>query len=84
MAVRRTLAGAAQWRDYEWTILYERASPILNAALDEAPTATVGDGRSGPPLRIGETDEPAVIIDSFQPVTNEDQEPRLPPEAAGS
>jgi len=78
VAVRRALTGAAQWRDYDWSILRSRAiSPMHNAALDEALTAQVGRGERGPTLRIWEWDRPAVIIGSFQSVRNEVDEAEL-------
>ncbi|NLB46946.1 MAG: lipoate--protein ligase family protein [Microbacteriaceae bacterium] len=78
VAVRRALTGAAQWHDYEWSILREPAlSPMMNAALDEVLTAEVGAGRRGPTLRIWEWNEPAVIIGSFQSVMNEVDEDAL-------
>ena len=61
-----------------WSILHEPAvSPMMNAALDEALTNAVGEGRRGPTLRIWEWDEPAVIIGSFQSVVNEVDEDQL-------
>ncbi len=78
VAVRRALTGAAQWRDYDWSILHEPAvSPMMNAALDEVLVNEVGSGRRGPTLRIWEWDEPAVIIGSFQSVINEVDEAQL-------
>lgn len=78
VAVRRALTGAAQWRDYEWSILHEPAvSPMMNAALDEVLVNEVGSGRRGPTLRIWEWDEAAVIIGSFQSVMNEVDEEQL-------
>ena len=78
VAVRRALTGAAQWRDYDWSLLHEPAvSPMLNAALDEVLVNAVGSGRRGPTLRIWEWDESAVIIGSFQSVINEVDEDQL-------
>jgi lipoate-protein ligase A len=78
VAVRRALTGAAQWRDYDWSIVRSRAiSPMQNAALDEALTAQVGRGERGPTLRIWDWDRPAVIIGSFQSVRNEVDEQQL-------
>ncbi len=78
VAVRRALTGAAQWRDYNWTILHEPpVSPMMNAALDEVLVNEVGSGRRGPTLRIWEWDEAAVIIGSFQSVMNEVDEDQL-------
>lgn len=72
VAIRRGVTGAAHWRDYDWQIVHERAvPPMLNAALDEVLTASVGEGLRGPTLRIWEWNEPAVIIGSFQSVKNE-------------
>ncbi|WP_449277138.1 lipoate--protein ligase family protein [Leucobacter sp. GX24907] len=72
VAIRRAMTGAAQWRDYDWEILHERAvAPVLNAALDEVLTTAVGTGRRGPTLRIWEWNSPAVFIGSFQSVQNE-------------
>ena len=78
VAVRRALTGAAQWRDYDWSILHEPAmSPMMNAALDEVLVNEVGSGRRGPTMRIWEGNEPAVIIGSFQSVINEVDEDQL-------
>ena len=78
VAVRRALTGAAQWRDYDWSILHEPAmSPMMNAALDEVLVNEVGSGRRGPTMRIWEWNEPAVIIGSFQSVINEVDEDQL-------
>lgn len=78
VAVRRALTGAAQWRDYEWSIVRSRAiAPMTNAALDEVLTDQLGRGERGPTLRIWEWDRPAVIIGSFQSVRNEVDEAQL-------
>lgn len=78
VAVRRALTGAAQWRDYDWSIVRSRAiSPMQNAALDEVLTQQVGRGERGPTLRIWEWDRAAVIIGSFQSVRNEVDEEQL-------
>lgn len=72
VAVRRALARATTWRDYDWQIVHAKAvSPQLHLALDEVLTTEVGEGRRGPTLRIWEWDEPAVVIGSFQSVKNE-------------
>ncbi|MBO1902662.1 lipoate--protein ligase family protein [Leucobacter weissii] len=78
VAIRRALTGAAQWRDYDWSIVRSRAiSPMHNAALDEALTNAVGRGERGPTLRIWEWDRTAVFIGSFQSVRNEVDEEQL-------
>ncbi|MEY9951917.1 biotin/lipoate A/B protein ligase family protein [Leifsonia sp. EB34] len=72
VAVRRALARATSWRDYDWEIVHSKAvTPLMHLALDEVLTTEVGEGRRGPTLRIWEWDEPAVVIGSFQSVKNE-------------
>ncbi|MEN2742558.1 biotin/lipoate A/B protein ligase family protein [Microbacterium sp. X-17] len=72
VAVRRALARATSWRDYDWQIVHAKAvSPLMHLALDEVLTTEVGEGRRGPTLRIWEWDRPAVVIGSFQSVKNE-------------
>lgn len=72
VAVRRALARATSWRDYDWQIVHAKAvSPLMHLALDEVLTSEVGEGRRGPTLRIWEWEEPAVVIGSFQSVKNE-------------
>jgi len=71
-AIRRSLAGAADWRDYDWQLIHAPAvPPRMHLALDEVLTAEVGAGRRGPTLRIWEWDESAVVLGSFQSVKNE-------------
>ena len=72
VTVRRALAKATSWRDYDWEIVHAKAvSPQMHLALDEVLANEVGEGRRGPTLRIWEWDEPAVVIGSFQSVKNE-------------
>ncbi|MEN0084515.1 MAG: biotin/lipoate A/B protein ligase family protein [Leifsonia sp.] len=72
VTVRRALAKATSWRDYDWQIVHAKAvSPQMHLALDEVLATEVGEGRRGPTLRIWEWDEPAVVIGSFQSVKNE-------------
>ncbi|NUU06850.1 biotin/lipoate A/B protein ligase family protein [Leifsonia sp. C5G2] len=72
VTVRRALAKATSWRDYDWQIVHAKAvSPQMHLALDEVLANEVGEGRRGPTLRIWEWDEPAVVIGSFQSVKNE-------------
>ncbi|MBN7794354.1 lipoyl protein ligase domain-containing protein [Microbacterium esteraromaticum] len=71
-AVRRALATAPGWSDFDWEVVHEKAvSPRMNLALDEVLTARVGEGRRRPTLRIWEWDESAVVIGSFQSYRNE-------------
>ncbi|MDX6742346.1 lipoate--protein ligase family protein [Actinocorallia sp. A-T 12471] len=72
VAVRRALARATDWSDYEWQLIREAPqSPALHMALDEVITAEVAAGRRPPTLRVWEWAEPAVIIGSFQSLRNE-------------
>ncbi|MBX0301703.1 lipoate--protein ligase family protein [Cryobacterium sp. 1639] len=72
VAIRRSLAHASGWRDYEWQLIHTRAeSPVMQMALDEVLAVEVGEGRRRPTLRIWEWNEPAVVIGSFQSLKNE-------------
>ncbi|MEE1753886.1 lipoate--protein ligase family protein [Streptomyces sp. SP18CS02] len=76
VAVRRALAHATDWTDYDWQLVHdEPQSPELHMALDEVLTAEVAAGRRPPTLRVWEWGAPAVVIGSFQSLSNEvDQE----------
>ena len=70
--IRRALAQATSFRDYDWQIIHGKAErPQLQMALDQVLADEVGAGRRGPTLRIWEWDSPAVVIGSFQSVKNE-------------
>jgi lipoate-protein ligase A len=72
VAVRRSLAKATNWRDYDWQLVHSKAvPPVMQMALDEVLATEVGEGRRQPTLRIWEWNEPAVVIGSFQSVKNE-------------
>ncbi|MFH8407546.1 biotin/lipoate A/B protein ligase family protein [Streptomyces sp. NPDC018019] len=72
VAVRRALAEATEWSDYDWQLIHEAPqSPALHMALDEVITAEVAAGRRPPTLRVWEWDRPAVILGSFQSLRNE-------------
>ncbi|MCM2393413.1 lipoyl protein ligase domain-containing protein [Streptomyces albipurpureus] len=72
IAVRRALAQATDWRDYDWQLIHEAPqSPALHMALDEIITTEVAAGRRPPTLRVWQWDSPAVIIGSFQSLRNE-------------
>ncbi|MFJ4841238.1 biotin/lipoate A/B protein ligase family protein [Streptomyces sp. NPDC088746] len=72
VAVRRALAQATDWTDYDWQLIHEGPqSPALHMALDEVLTAEVAAGRRPPTLRVWEWGAPAVIIGSFQSLRNE-------------
>jgi lipoate---protein ligase len=70
--IRRALAHATTFRDYDWQIIHSGPErPQLQLALDQVLAEAVGDGTRGPTLRIWEWNEPAVVIGSFQSVKNE-------------
>ncbi|GAA3592070.1 biotin/lipoate A/B protein ligase family protein [Klugiella xanthotipulae] len=70
--VRRALAKATSWREYNWQIIHgEPQPPAVQLALDEVLTNAVGDGSRQPTLRIWEWASPAIIIGSFQSLRNE-------------
>ncbi|MFJ9419604.1 biotin/lipoate A/B protein ligase family protein [Streptomyces sp. NPDC101227] len=72
VAVRRALAQATDWRDFDWQLIHEPPQPpALHMALDEVITAQVAAGHRPPTLRVWEWDSPAVIIGSFQSLRNE-------------
>jgi len=70
--IRRALAHATTFADYQWEIIHGQSErPQLQMALDQVLAEEVGEGRRGPTLRIWEWDQPAVVIGSFQSVKNE-------------
>ncbi|MES9510090.1 biotin/lipoate A/B protein ligase family protein [Streptomyces sp. NPDC000609] len=72
IAVRRALARATEWSDYDWQLVHTEAqAPALHMALDEVLTAEVAAGRRAPTLRVWEWASPAVVIGSFQSLRNE-------------
>ena len=72
VAVRRSLAKATNWSDYDWRVIHGAAyPPVVQMALDQVLSEEVGAGRREPTLRIWEWDSPAVVIGSFQSVKNE-------------
>ncbi|MGI5479881.1 lipoate--protein ligase family protein [Streptomyces lavendofoliae] len=72
VAVRRALAHATDWTDYDWQLVHDDAQPpALHMALDEVLTGEVAAGRRAPTLRVWEWGAPAVVIGSFQSLRNE-------------
>ncbi|OKK04441.1 lipoate--protein ligase [Streptomyces sp. CB03234] len=72
VAVRRALAHATDWTDYDWQLVHDGPQPpALHMALDEVLTAEVAAGRRPPTLRVWEWGAPAVVIGSFQSLRNE-------------
>lgn len=72
VAIRRSLARATDWRDYDWQLIHGPAyPPVVQMALDQVLAEEVAAGRRKPTLRIWEWDAPAVVLGSFQSVRNE-------------
>jgi lipoate-protein ligase A len=72
VAIRRSLARATSWTDYDWQLIHGAAyPPVLQMALDQVLSEEVGAGIRKPTLRIWEWNEPGVVIGSFQSVKNE-------------
>ncbi|MGW7513987.1 lipoate--protein ligase family protein [Streptomyces sp. NPDC054796] len=72
IAVRRAVAEATDWTDYDWQLVHEPPQPPeLHMALDQVLTEEVAAGRRPPTLRVWEWASPAVIIGSFQSLSNE-------------
>ena len=72
VAVRRSLARATSWTDYDWQLIHGAAyPPVLQMAIDQVLSEEVGAGRRKPTLRIWEWNTPGVVIGSFQSVKNE-------------
>lgn len=70
--IRRALASATSFADYDWQLLRGPAlAPVQQMAMDQVLAEEVGEGRRGPTLRIWEWKSPAVVIGSFQSITNE-------------
>lgn len=72
VAVRRAVAQASDWTDYDWQLIHEGPQPpALHMALDEVLTTEVAAGLRPPTLRVWEWAAPAVVIGSFQSLSNE-------------
>ncbi|MBA0052161.1 lipoate--protein ligase family protein [Streptomyces sp. AJS327] len=72
IAVRRAVAEAGDWTDYDWRLVREGPQPpALHMALDQVLTEEVAAGRRPPTLRVWEWGAPAVVIGSFQSLRNE-------------
>ena len=71
-AVRRAVAQARSFEEYQWSYLApEPLTALEQMALDQVLVEEVGAGRRGPTLRIWEWAESAVVLGSFQSVRNE-------------
>ena len=72
VGVRRALGRSTSWADLEFTYLDPGVlPPAMHTALDQVLTEELAAGRRGPTFRFWEWDSPAVVIGSFQSVSNE-------------
>ncbi len=72
VAVRRALGLATTWDDHVFEVLRPGPLPVRTlAALDQVLTEELAEGLRGPTLRFWEWDERAVVIGSFQSLSNE-------------
>jgi len=70
--VRRALGHATGWEDHEWEIIAPEPIAITEqVALDEVLTRQVAAGTRKPTIRFWDWDEGAVVIGSFQSLSNE-------------
>ena len=70
--VRRALMSATTFAAYDWQLLRgPTLSPLQQMAIDQVLAEEVGEGRRGATLRFWQWKNPAVVIGSFQSVTNE-------------
>ncbi len=72
VAVRRALGRSSSWADQVFTFLDPGTlPPAMHTALDQVLTEELAAGRRGPTFRFWEWDSPAVVIGSFQSLSNE-------------
>ena len=72
VGVRRALGRSTSWADQEFTVLDTGLlPPAMHVALDQVLTEELAAGRRGPTFRFWEWDTPAVVIGSFQSLSNE-------------
>lgn len=72
VGVRRALGRSTAWADHEFTFLDTGVLlPPMHTALDQVLTEELAAGRRGPTFRFWEWDTPAVVIGSFQSLSNE-------------
>lgn len=72
IAVRRALGVSKTWQDFEWVVVDDRPlSPAMHVALDDVLAREVASGRRAPTLRFWTWDQAAIIIGSFQSLSNE-------------
>ncbi|WP_396278517.1 lipoyl protein ligase domain-containing protein [Glutamicibacter creatinolyticus] len=70
--VRRALGHATTWADHDWQVIAPTTIPITEqVALDEVLARQVAAGTRPPTLRFWDWNEAAVVIGSFQSLSNE-------------
>ncbi|MCL2735396.1 MAG: lipoate--protein ligase family protein [Propionibacteriaceae bacterium] len=71
-AVRRALGASTTWADHVFQLIEDGPrSPVMQMALDQVYAEALSRGTRGPTLRIWEWGAPAVVIGSFQSLSNE-------------
>ena len=71
-AVRRALGQATRWEDHVFELIEDGPrSPYQQMALDQVYAEALSQHRRGPTLRIWEWGAPAVVIGSYQSLSNE-------------
>jgi lipoate---protein ligase len=71
-AVLRALGRSTAWHDHDFQLLLAGPQhPPMQMAIDEVVARQVGEGERGPTLRVWEWASNAVIIGSFQSLSNE-------------
>lgn len=72
ITVLRALGRSSSWADHQFELVDTGLQhPAMQMALDEVITRQVGDGQRPPTLRVWEWASNAVIIGSFQSLSNE-------------
>ena len=71
-AVRRGIGASTKWEDHTFELIEDGPrSPYMQMALDQVYAEALSKGTRGPTLRIWEWGAPAVVIGSFQSLSNE-------------
>ena len=71
-AVRRAVGASTKWEDHVFELIEDGPrSPYMQMALDQVYAEALSAGTRGPTLRIWEWGAPAVVIGSFQSLSNE-------------
>ena len=71
-AVRRAVGASTRWEDHVFELVKDGPrSPYMQMALDQVYAEALSKGTRGPTLRIWEWGAPAVVIGSFQSLSNE-------------